>query len=237
MNERAKQTACIVTHIPSCGSSVHCGEWPSLFLTVMVLCFTAFAVGAQEKPDKAPTKTETKVIVLRPLIEFEALQANTRNLVGQLGASGDFEAKLLATATGTVTARELTAVVSETLQNTTAGERLKQLQPLSSRLARGIVNEEAKTILNDLATLTGNSAVLVQFLRIKTGPASTWNPWTGQITSAMSSTILQVALVSCQSGQVLWKNESVARKVYRAADPKFAKWLETVYETLGTRSN
>ena len=235
MNKRANQTAVIVAHIHFRSRSVPCSGWLLLFPVVMILCLTPFAVRAQETPDKAPAKAETKVIVLQPLIEFEALQANARNRVGQSGASENFEAKLLSTATETITARKLTAVAPETFRNSVAGERLKQLQPLSSRLARGIVNEEAKAILIDLAALTEGSTVLVQSLKIKTGPGGSWDPWTGQITSAMSSTILQVALISCQTGQVLWKNESVARKVYRADDPKFAKWLEMVYETLGTR--
>lgn len=237
MNERAEQTAAIVTDIPSCCRSVDCGEWLSLFLAVMVLSITPLAMGGQEKPDNAPAKAENKVIVLPPLIEFETLQANARDRASHTGSIESFEARLLTTANETLKARRFTAVAPETLQNTAADERLKQLQPLSSRLARGIVNEEAKAMLNDLAALTENSAVLVQLLKIKTGPGSSWNPWTGQITSAMSSTILQVALISSQTGKVLWKNESIARKVYRADDPKFAKWLETVYETLGTGSN
>jgi hypothetical protein len=237
MNKRKKQTGIVVMQIPFRSQSVRARRWPSLLLAVMIACLTPFVLAAQERPDRAPKKAEIKVVVLRPLLEFDALQANTANRTGHTSGSEDFEAKLLATATETVTSRKFTAVTPEVLQNTTAEDRPKQLQPLVSRLARGIVNEEARAILNDLATVTGNSAVLVQFMRIKTGPSGSWNPWTGQITSGMSSTVLQVSLISCQTGQVLWKNESVTRKVYRSNDPNFAKWLATVYQTLQRQSN
>jgi hypothetical protein len=79
--------------------------------------------------------------------------------------------------------------------------------------------------------------VLVQSLTVKAGPSGSWDSFSGQIRSAMSSTVFQVSLISCQTGQVLWKNESVARKIYRSDDKDFTKWLGTVYQTLQRQSN
>lgn len=112
-----------------------------------------------------------------------------------------------------------------------ASEAGKQLHDLASRLARGNVNEEAMQALGILAAIDERRAVLVQFFRLKTGPGRSWNPNSGAITSSMASTLIQVALVSCKTGKVIWRGEQLIRnKALKPTDANFHKALALLYQ-------
>ena len=64
-----------------------------------------------------------------------------------------------------------------------------------------------------LAALPDDYLLLVQFVRVKQGPGGSWNPYSGAITSGMSTTSFQAALISTRTGQVAWKNEVLERTV------------------------
>lgn len=190
------------------------------------------AASAQQGPALAnPLQPIASVIVLPPQVAYEQLSANSRG--GYFG-SGSFESTLTNAAHSNLSARNYALVAPESLQNPNAVDWLNQLQPLTSRLARGAINDEAQQILNRLATLPGDYLIYVQFMRVKQGPGGSWNPNTGAITSQMSSTLLQGALISTRTAQVTWKNEVFERKALRVDDSKFAKLVDLLYQTLGT---
>lgn len=208
-------------------------RWP-LFVC-LALCLTGRTAPAQDKPgDAPPLKAVPKVIVLPPQVIFEEFTART---AGPAVGGGDFEPVLSAAASDHLTARNYVLVTPGSLENPDAADWLKQLQPLSSRLARGIVNDEARGILAHFAALPEDYLIFVQIMKLKKGPGSSWNPMTGQITTGMASTLLQAALISVRTGEVTWKSEQFERKVYRAGDPKLTKLLDLLYKSLGNGGN
>ncbi len=105
------------------------------------------------------------------------------------------------------------------------------LESLTSRLARGDTNEEARAVLTRMAAAPRPYLVLVQFLRIRTGPGASWNPNTGAIASSLASTLFQSALISPGKGSTLWKGEQLVRnKALTPTDAGFRKALTKLYK-------
>jgi hypothetical protein len=207
--------------------------------SISVSCFIAQALASQAA---APAQTDTatqappdyQVIILDPLLRFEDIR-NESVPPAYAGANDSFESRLLYAARNEVESRKLSVVKPETLSQLAAADLCKQLQTMSSRLARGNINDEAREILNRLAAINDRHVVLAQFMKVKLGPGRSWNSYSGAITSAMNSTLLQAALVSCKTGQVLWKNEVLVRKAMRSDSPEFVKALGLLYQTLESR--
>jgi hypothetical protein len=198
----------------------------------MILCVPSSRATAQEK--QASPKSQlaiAKVIILPPQVVFEQSSANSH--IQDDPNAAPFGSVLTSTATSKLSLRKYTLVAPESLQNSDVGERLKQLQPLTSRLARGAINDEVKQALSQFAALPEDYLILVQFLRVDAGPGKSWNPLSGAITSSMSNTLLQAALISTRTGLVVWKNEVLERKLFRADDPKFAQTVDRLYGTIG----
>jgi hypothetical protein len=218
------------------------GRWVIFLLvlgSISVSCFIAQALASQAT---APAKTDAttqappdyQVIILDPLSRFENIKDESVP-PAYAGANDSFESRLLDTARNEVESRKLNVVKPETLSELAAADLCKQLQSMSSRLARGNVNDEAREILNRLAAINDRHVVLAQFMKVKMGPGRSWNSFTGEITSAMNSTLMQAAVVSCKTGQVLWKNELLIRKVMKPDSPKFVKALGLLYQTFDLR--
>jgi hypothetical protein len=207
--------------------------------SISVSCFIAPALASQAT---APATTDAttqappdyQVIILDPLARFENIKDESVP-PAYAGANDSFESRLLDTARNEVESRKLNVVKPETLSELAAADLCKQLQSMSSRLARGNVNDEAREILNRLAAINDHHVVLAQFMKVKLGPGRSWNPNTGAITSAMNSTLIQAAVVSCKTGQVLWKNELLIRKVMKPDSPEFVKALGLLYQTFDLR--
>jgi hypothetical protein len=199
---------------------------------ILAMGLAAAMAPAQEKRDPTvPSQATTTVIILPPQVVFEQLSYNPRY---QNFGGVSFESALTNAANANLGAQKYILVAPESLRDPNAIDQLKQLQPLVSRLARGAINDEAQHILSQLGTLPDDYLILVQFIRVKEGPGGSWNPNTGAITSQMSSTLVQAALISTRTGKVTWKNEAFDRKVYRADDPRFAKFVDLLYKTLGS---
>jgi hypothetical protein len=201
---------------------------------VLVLSLASIQAGAQEKQAAPnPPQPAVKVIILPPQVVFEQLTAYSR---GHNFGGVSFEPALFKAANTILSTQGYTVVMPESLQdNTNAIDWLTQLQPLTSRLSRGVINDEARQIFSHLGTLPENYLIFIQFMRIKEGPGGSWDPNTGAITSQMSSTILQAALISPRTGQVVWKNDVLERSVFRADSPKFTKSVNLLYSTLSTK--
>jgi hypothetical protein len=196
-------------------------------------------VTAQEASDIKPKvnqqiSPEVRVIVLDPWVQFEDVRSDS---IIPSSATQDeiFRSRLLAAATGEVEARKLSMVKPESFSDLHVADDCARLRSVSSRLARGIVNEEAREILKRLADVNDGYAILVQFMRVKVGPGGSWNPYSGAITSSISSTLLQAALVASKTGQVIWKNEVFVRKTFRPDSPEFTKKLGLLYQTLAAK--
>ncbi len=174
----------------------------------------------------------SKVLILPPQIVLEQLSGSAR---ASEQSSGPFESALTNAAISELKSRQYLAIEPEALDNSEAVDSLKKLRPFTRRLAHGVFNDETQRAVGHLATLSQDYLILAQFMQVKHGPGATWNPMSGAITSGMSSTLLQAALISTHTGQVIWKNEVFERKALGLDDPKLAKAIDSLFVTLNNR--
>ena len=146
---------------------------------------------------------------------------------------GSCEATLPDVAKSHLGGRGYTPLSVDAVDDPAAADWLSQLEPFTSRLAHGAINDEARNILRHLVTLPEGHLILIQYAELQQGPGGSWNPNTGAITSSMNSTLVRAALISTRTGAVVWKSENFERKLYRPGDAKFAKFLDQLYSTLG----
>ena len=166
-----------------------------------------------------------KIILLNPAMRFEDVRSGSL-IPGYVALESEYEIRLLDAARKGIGTR-LHVVECKAL-DPAGTQACRQLQLLASRVARGNINAEAKESLSRLGTLD-EYLVLVQFFHLKTGPGRSWNPSTGAITSKVASTLMQSALVSCKTGEVVWRGEQFVRKGLTSTDPEFHKALALLY--------
>jgi hypothetical protein len=175
------------------------------------------------EPASAPTRL--KIILLKPSIRFEDVSGKAP----RIGATEEEYGRRLTEAAMKAVGSKA-ALLDVDMLDAPVLQACAKLDSLASRLARGDVNEEAAGELARLATFDEQYAVMVQFLRVKSGPGgSSPITITGQITSSMSSTLLQAALVSGRTGKVIWKGEQFVRKKLKPADAGLSKALTLLY--------
>ncbi len=179
---------------------------------------------------QSPTEAAQTVIVLSPGVSTELLTANSKP---RKTGEAPFEPILAEAAQRHLKAQGFTLQDPNSLPDPALAGAVAQLQPFLSRLARGAFSDEVQQALAGLAALPGDRLVFAQVMKVKEGPGGSWNSMTGQITTQMSSTVLQAALINPRTGRVLWKNEELERKVFRSSDPHFARLLENLYASLG----
>jgi hypothetical protein len=194
----------------------------------------------QASPEAARAPGQLNIILLKPEIRFENIRGGmsqdwsgmttpTANKKEPAYAVKEDYEHLLLSAARLGVGSKANAFDSDTLGLSVA-EACTKLQPLASRLARGNVNEEAVNELASLATLDKHYAVLAQFLRLETGPGRAWNPTTGAIASSTDSTLIQAALVSGETGRIIWKSERLIRnKTLKPTDAALSKALTDMY--------
>lgn len=202
-------------------------------------------VAGPDLREAATPPARLKIILLKPTILFDDLPSAVRSDLGMkvpvrskaknaLGPEEGYEHLLFNAAKSGVGSRTST-FEPDTLEPS-ALEVCSKLEPLSSRLARGNVNDEAAKALTSLAVLDENYAILVQFLRLETGPGHSWDPNTGAITSSTDSTLIQAALVSSKTGKVIWKRERLIRnKALKPTDAGLSKALTELYRDFAVK--
>jgi hypothetical protein len=189
-------------------------------------CVFALTAASSAGQESAPAPGGPKVILLRPSVRLEDVRAATPALLK--AAEEDYVDLLLGAAKRAAGSK--TALLDVDKLEAPVAEACARLDPLASRLARGDVNEDALDALAQLAAVDDGYAVLVQFLRIRTGPGASWNSWTGAITSSTASTLLQAALVSGRTGKVIWKDERLIRnKAMKPGDKNLDKALTLLF--------
>lgn len=172
------------------------------------------------------------VVVLRPALSYESMQNETALAPAPYG--GDAVAvDLQAGATRAAQAKGLTlASLSSLGPEADVNGLLDELSGVSATLLRRQISEEARRALGQLAERDERAAVLVTVARVKVGPGGSWNAYSGAITSSMSQTRLQAALLECRSGRVLWRNETLLREIPRVGDKEYVKALGVLFGTL-----
>jgi hypothetical protein len=188
-----------------------------IFKWIPMLVLTP-ALGAGVPPVE---QAAVAVLVLPPTLSYEALHNEAPLSATPFGAAA------VAADVKAVAIRSAQASSLELAPDADAGA-----DGLSAALLRRQIPEDAKSALAKLADSDERAAVLATVLRVKVGPGGSWNSYTGAITSGMSQTRLQAALVHCRSARVLWKNEVLLREIPRVGDKDYAKALAALFAGL-----
>jgi hypothetical protein len=208
--------------------------WLILALAVIgffCACTTAPITTAPSVRPATEIHPDTRILILQPLLRFEEIR--TEAVLPESENQGPaFKDRLLSWAKKEVETRAYKVAEPESLDTAILDPACDQLNSFSNKLARGIVPEEAKSFLNSIASLDENLAILAQYLRVKVGPGGFWNQYTGEIHSTMSTMLLDVALISCRDGRVLWTNEVLLRNLVYPDNKEFLESLRLAYKTL-----
>jgi hypothetical protein len=121
-----------------------------------------------------------------------------------------------------------------------AGPRARVVDADTTELQRFISQSERNIAAKDLAswsTLLGSIAagdstrlVLIHHLRVKVGPGGFWDPFSGAIGNATSSTIVSAAVVECSTGRVIRRIETLVRRQPDPGSKPFVEALRSTYE-------
>ena len=176
-----------------------------------------------------------RVIVLQPQVKIERLSPRSQLRVGT--GTTTLELLMADAALAELSLRKYTFTSVEALQDSEPRGWLGKLQPLTCRLARGVIDDEARQILKHLGTLPQEYLILAQCLQAEDVRGGSYNPTTGGTRQPMTRTLVQAALISPQGSRVSWKNEILERQSFRADDPKFWAILSSVYGTLENKGN
>ena len=192
---------------------------------------------AQATPETPPAQAKWKIVLLEPAIRYSysafvgvPRAGRVRPLSdSDLPDSEQYERVLLDAARTEIGPRA--ALVDRDKQAPSVVEVLKGLDLLASRLSRGNVNEDASKMLACLANIDQQYLVLAQSISVQAGVRGTWNPNKGLITS----TLLQTALISVKTNQVIWKSEQLIRyKALKPGDAAMTKALAALYKDFKT---
>jgi hypothetical protein len=117
-------------------------------------------------------------------------------------------------------------------------EVVLKLESETSRLARGVVSEQACDYVKQLSTLEQFESrapfVLAQDLkaRLKPDANGAWAVRLYGLRPQMTLLVLQVALLSGRTGQMVWRDQAVLRELPKPHSPVFEKLTSAVYKTL-----
>lgn len=186
---------------------------------------------------EAVLPADSRIFILQPLLKFERLQDEVILDPSNFGGTS-IVSSLNTTARNAVLRSKYQVAETEVMNAPEIVDLYSRLQSLSSRLAAGQLNDEADTTLQRLSALDQNLVILSHFLYAKVGRGGYWNPMSGAIGSSMSTSRLQVSLIRCSTGQVLWKNEVFLRQLPQVDNPKFAESLQLLYANFpGTKED
>lgn len=200
---------------------------------VLVFTLGLMPVASSADQHDAPAPARLKIILLKPSVRFDDARGFSP-AIGTTQEETEYE-QLLLDAAGMAAVSKAILLDLNKLEVPVV-EVCRKLEPLESRLARGNINDEAVRALEGLAALDEQYAVLVQFLRLTTGPGRSWNSFTGAITSSTASTLIQAALVSGKTGTVMWKGERLIRnEVLSPTDAELGKALRLLYRDFNVK--
>ena len=180
----------------------------------------------------------TKVLVIRPKVTYEDTQTEMPLDAETQGASG-LEDSLMEKGVEMLKSKLFSDVASMYSVQVSPEQRdlAGKARASASHLIRSRPDRQALQYVLGLGATNETAAVLVQFVRVKIGPAGTWDPNSGAITSAASSAFFRAALLDCRDGRVLWKNSVLLRKVPQPDNSDFEKVVAALYSTLNPQSN
>jgi hypothetical protein len=206
----------------------------SVLFFILAVFLTSCATPAPVHISSAPANItaipkNARILILKPLLKFEQLKDEAA--VDSSTYSGPvIESKLNDAAKDAATKRNTAIVEAAALGSPELVDLCAKLQPLSSRLASGQLNDEAKNMLLRLSEADKELLIISNFLQVKVGPGGYWDPNTGSIGSSMSTSQFRISLINCSTGQVMWKDELLVRDLPQVNDSKkFAEYVQLLY--------
>jgi hypothetical protein len=201
-------------------------------LLMLTACSTTKRVVPARPESLSGLRADGTLVVLQPRLVYES--AGEENpLSGALYGCEDLAADLVQSAVAGLEGRSGRVVADKSYQTGTpdlarlAGE----LSAGSDQLLRAA---PPAGLLAELRAFGGgetNTAVLVQCLKTKIGPRGSWDPNTGAITSTMHSGHLRAAILDCQTGRALWRNEFYLREIPRVESKHYRQAVNSLYRT------
>lgn len=156
---------------------------------------------------KMPLPADMKVWIIEPKISREDTASGSPAFEP---ASQPLAADLAARAAAALRARGCT-VVNGPEASPDLASSASAMAGQSDQLLRRFIPAEATALLRSFAAEHPGEVLLVQSMKIKTGPRGSWDPMSGAITSAMNSTLMRAAIVDPRTAQELWSNEVYLR--------------------------
>jgi hypothetical protein len=220
----------------SCNKRI-AGYYKNLRQVFLLMLWIIFFNSCVNKPIAGTTSStmdltldsDIAILTLRPFLKFEKME--NEEILPASDFQGDaIERIVLTAATDAIESRKIVKVDCQTQEEMEIAELCNQLHSISPRLSKGRINDKAKVLLKQLASLKEHHAVLAHLVRVKVGPGTFYNPWSGLIHSSMSHTLLRASLIHCKSGRVLWKNQVLLREFPKIESPEFTESLKLLYQ-------
>ncbi len=177
------------------------------------------------------------VLILRPVLSFADYSTDAPLSADQFGAAA-YAAQLRNVAAEQFGHLEMSVADQEAIADPVAREAAGLLEKDTSRLARGILSDETRDTLRraSVAGKTREVLVLVQYMKAKVGSSTSWalHPKLdlNRMTPRMTTLLLQAALISCRTGQVVWQGQAFRRDLPGATSGKFRQFATSQYKDL-----
>lgn len=181
---------------------------------------------------------QSTVLVLRPKVEFRDYRTDVILPGDRLGAEA-YSARLRESAEAKLKDLGIITANSESSANPSLKEAVSLLEGQSSKLARGLVSEEAVNALNKTGPALNSSEILVFVQYMK---ATLLNPdWNlsklpeplpyGYGPKRIDNILLQAVLLSGKTGKIFWRDQVFIRNPPKVDSPKFSKLIEDLYKS------
>ena len=178
----------------------------------------------------ASVRPAVSIAVLSPWLTYEETSSEALVDGNRYGAK-EVQSDLVRAAMTALSARGFKT------QQVAEDSPLAALTAKSAELLRVTKSPELLDRLKQAGRELSVEAVFVQHFRIKLGPGSSWDPWSGAITTAMNSGDLRVAIVDAQTGASLWQNRVYLREVPRVDRKLYKEAVDSLYQEAQTQKN
>jgi hypothetical protein len=210
-----------------------------LLMLLLFCCWLPAALHGGEKDKKVSEKCD--VLLLRPLISFIDYRTDAV-LPGEQFGEDTYLAHLQDVAMEKLKGFDANVIIQEAITDKAVRDAAGLLEREISKLSRGIVDEGMKEALRVVLAGTNSDRALVmaQYMKVKVGHHNVWaskgivEPLILKTTIKETTLLLQLALISCKTGQIVWQGQGFARDLPRVKSKKFNELMENTYRNLTT---
>lgn len=218
----------------------------NLFILITIAVFFFQNLSCESSMDKITYKHSPQVfvdfqqqIVILPIIlRYEPISAKTT--LEPLNYQKDTVKAIIKDSTLKILSNkglEILEVESLLRKNSKFKLAYHQLNNEDTDLFRTSKDEKLINTIKAIGKSTNYSNLLVLYLKVKVGPASSWNPFSGQIKSGISYSRIKAVLIESLSGTILWQNEIQFREIPKQGSSTFYKAINLLFTNLISKRN